>query len=93
MINTIRRMASCLVVLVVSACTTNIVPERFDIAYIEQNPTPRHLRYMSDSGNLSTPVYIPKRSVGGGQHTHYTPSKPLYKDSLASTGRVGYGEP
>ena len=54
----LRKAALCLGILGVAACDGS-EPERFDIAYVEQNPTPLHLRYMSDSGNLSSPVYLP----------------------------------
>ncbi len=54
----LRKAAFCLGLLAVASCDES-EPERFDIAYVEQNPTPPHLRYMSDSGNLSSPVYLP----------------------------------
>ncbi len=34
-------------------------PERYDIAYIEQGPPTAHLRFMSATGNLSSPLYLP----------------------------------
>jgi hypothetical protein len=56
----------CLTTLGVTACAGSepgsiafATPERFDIAFVETSPSPMHLRYMSDAGNLSSPVYLP----------------------------------
>jgi dipeptidyl aminopeptidase/acylaminoacyl peptidase len=45
-----------LIVLIVGCATS---AQRYDIAFIEQNPNPDHLRFLSTSGELSSPVFLP----------------------------------